>query len=338
MGGASASPERSCSRVNQRASSSSPPTRTAAAGGGACAKAEHHRGGERPGLRGVVAHRAHGDAGLLRDLAHHRVLEALARFDEAGDGRVAPRRPARLAPEQRPLAVAHQHDDGRIEARKEFLPARGVGAASGSARRGWGASARRTRRSGARGRARSRVPARRRAAPPRRRPAPAVSGRSSSSRVPAGTAGGASAGRSTSTQRAPSIPAEQHQLRRALPRIPAARRWRGRRRAARAGRAAAAACPGRSGSGSQDRRVPRPIQSRVLALLGAPLDVRPGEEVRPLVIHPRLSAARVGAGAGFYWGPREIAHLVRRVAPIGRGRRNFAGWFTGAPAKLRILS
>src|SRR5690606_37157981 len=67
-------------------------------------------------LRGVVIHGADLHPGLLADLAHHRVLQAFARLNEAGDGRVTARRPARLPPEQRALAVRHKHDYGRIDA------------------------------------------------------------------------------------------------------------------------------------------------------------------------------------------------------------------------------
>src|ERR1700733_156131 len=307
-----------------------------AAGGGARAKAEHHRGRERPGLRGVVAHRAHADAGLLRDLAHHGILEALARFDEAGDGGVPPRRPAGLAPEQRAFAVAYQHDDGRIEARKELLPARRVAAAHavpgvGGARRGAARAA--VARAGAPDGECACI-----GEQPRLGGAQHRGERPQLLEPRALRYGGRGVRRQIDQHAAGAVvPAEQHQL-------------RGRRRAdqrrvvgeeghVRLGlgaepraRALADEVTGRRrGAGRAD-----PVG--ILALLGAPLDVRPGEKVRPLVIHPRLSAPRAGAGAGFYWGPREIAHLVRRAAPMGRGRCNFAGWFTGAPAKLRILS
>src|SRR3954469_16986889 len=68
-------------------------------------EAEHERARERPRLRARVAHAAHRDAGLLEHLARHGLLERLARLDEASERRVAARRPARLAPHQRPLAV-----------------------------------------------------------------------------------------------------------------------------------------------------------------------------------------------------------------------------------------
>src|SRR5207302_8126193 len=75
-------------------------------------EAEHDRGGEGPGLRGVVANLADADAGLLTYLARHRILETLARLDEAGQGRVLALGPGTLAAEQSALAIGHQHDDG----------------------------------------------------------------------------------------------------------------------------------------------------------------------------------------------------------------------------------
>src|SRR5262249_31228297 len=44
-------------------------------------EADHHRGGERPGLRGTIGDVLHPDLHLLVDLAGHGVLEALARLD-----------------------------------------------------------------------------------------------------------------------------------------------------------------------------------------------------------------------------------------------------------------
>src|SRR3954470_8726754 len=64
-------------------------------------EAEHQRAREGPGLRARVAHAAHLDARFLEHLARHRLLERLAGLDEAGQRRVAPWRPARLATEQR---------------------------------------------------------------------------------------------------------------------------------------------------------------------------------------------------------------------------------------------
>src|SRR5918999_97033 len=70
-------------------------------------EAEHQRRRERPRLRRDVARRADLDAALLGDLARDRLLEALARLDEAGERRVAPLRPAGRAAEQHAVAVGH---------------------------------------------------------------------------------------------------------------------------------------------------------------------------------------------------------------------------------------
>ena len=79
------------------------------------------------------------DAGFFKHLACHSIFEALARFDEARDGRIAPRRPARLTTEQGAFAVADEHDDRRIDARKKICRAVGRHAThdvSGAMRRG----------------------------------------------------------------------------------------------------------------------------------------------------------------------------------------------------------
>src|SRR3954449_10443626 len=55
----------------------------------ACLEAQHQRGGERPRLAAAVDDLADDDAGLLPHLADDRVLERLARLDEAGEGGVA---------------------------------------------------------------------------------------------------------------------------------------------------------------------------------------------------------------------------------------------------------
>ena len=52
------------------------------------------------------------------------------RLDEAGDGRVAARPASLPASQQGALAVGHQHDDRRIDARKEFVRIAIVGAAN----------------------------------------------------------------------------------------------------------------------------------------------------------------------------------------------------------------
>src|SRR5690606_21682098 len=58
------------------------------------------------------------DAGLLEDLAPHRVLERFARLHEAGKARIHARREAGLTPEQAALTVDREHDDHRVGARK----------------------------------------------------------------------------------------------------------------------------------------------------------------------------------------------------------------------------
>ena len=102
------------------------PDRRGAVGGGV--ESEHQGGGEGPGLRSDIADRIHAHTRFLVDLAGDRILQALARFDEAGQRGIASRRPARLPAQQGPIAVAHQHDDGRIDARKEFRAAFAAGA------------------------------------------------------------------------------------------------------------------------------------------------------------------------------------------------------------------
>ena len=76
----------------------------------------------------MVLDRVDLHAGLLQHLPGHRILERLTGFDESGDRGVAPGGPGRLAAKQRPLAIADQHDDGRIDARKNLVPATGIGA------------------------------------------------------------------------------------------------------------------------------------------------------------------------------------------------------------------
>ena len=63
-------------------------------------EAEHQRRGERPRLRGDVAHLADPHAGLLVDLARDGLLQALPRLDEPGQRAIAALRPGRLAAEQ----------------------------------------------------------------------------------------------------------------------------------------------------------------------------------------------------------------------------------------------
>ncbi|MCG3170396.1 MAG: hypothetical protein CALGDGBN_01936 [Pseudomonadales bacterium] len=57
-------------------------------------------------------------AGLLEQLAAHRLLERLAGLDEAGQRRIEPRGEDRLAPQQHLAAVFGEHDHDRVDARK----------------------------------------------------------------------------------------------------------------------------------------------------------------------------------------------------------------------------
>ena len=70
------------------------------------------------------------DAALLLDLAGDGVLQALARLDEAGQGRVHAGRPGRLAAHQAALAVVDQHDHRRVGAREVRRAAGGIAAAA----------------------------------------------------------------------------------------------------------------------------------------------------------------------------------------------------------------
>ena len=62
----------------------------------------------------MIGDLSYPDAGFLQHLTRHRLFQALARFDEAGQRRIHPRWEARLAPQQAAIAVMHQHDHGRI--------------------------------------------------------------------------------------------------------------------------------------------------------------------------------------------------------------------------------
>ena len=79
---------------------------------------DHQRARERPRLRGDVADLADLHARLLAHLAPDRLLERLAGLDEAGQHGEAALRPARLAAEQKPVAVHHAHDHDRVGARE----------------------------------------------------------------------------------------------------------------------------------------------------------------------------------------------------------------------------
>ena len=127
-GGSSAPFEARSARVNQRASSSSWSRSRTSVVTRVRGETQHQRCRERPGLRGVIFDLVDFDAGLLEHFARHRIFERLARLDESGDGGIASYGPTRLASQERTLAVADQHDDGRIDARELFMAARGVAA------------------------------------------------------------------------------------------------------------------------------------------------------------------------------------------------------------------
>ncbi|KAG1255494.1 hypothetical protein G6F68_010332 [Rhizopus microsporus] len=78
---------------------------------------DHQRPRERPGLRAEVLAGGHPHLALLVHLAHHGLLEGLAGLDEAGQHRVAARRPVRLPAQQQPALVLHRHDHRRIHPR-----------------------------------------------------------------------------------------------------------------------------------------------------------------------------------------------------------------------------
>ena len=80
------------SRVNQRASSSSSRSTVISARRRLRVAADHQRHRERPGLRGEILHPPAGDAGFLQRLAPRRLLDALARLDEARKARPHVRR------------------------------------------------------------------------------------------------------------------------------------------------------------------------------------------------------------------------------------------------------
>ena len=66
----------------------------------------------------MVAHAADLDADLFQDLPRDRFLQAFARFDEAGQGRIHRPGVAPVVRQDATVALMHQHDDGRIGARK----------------------------------------------------------------------------------------------------------------------------------------------------------------------------------------------------------------------------
>jgi branched-chain amino acid aminotransferase len=81
-------------------------------------EADHQRVGERPRLAADVAHVGDLDPHLLTDLAADRLLERLARLDEAGERAEEPRRQVVAAPEEHPVAPPHEDDHRRRDARE----------------------------------------------------------------------------------------------------------------------------------------------------------------------------------------------------------------------------
>ena len=81
-----------------------------------------------------------------KHLARHRLLEALARLDEAGQRRMHARRPDALAAQETALAVMDQHDHRRIGAREMRRRCRRGWCSAAHGRLPRSASARRRRR------------------------------------------------------------------------------------------------------------------------------------------------------------------------------------------------
>src|SRR4029453_18858325 len=86
-------------------------------------EADHELAREGPVLAPDVLDVGDVDAALLLHLTGDGALERLAVVDEAGDQRVAPRRPARLAGQEDARPVADQRDHGRVEVRVVLVPA-----------------------------------------------------------------------------------------------------------------------------------------------------------------------------------------------------------------------
>jgi hypothetical protein len=78
-------------------------------------EADHHLAREGPVLAADVVDVLHVHADLFLDLARHAALQRLAVVHEAGDERVAAGGPVGLAREQHAVAVAHEHDGGRVQ-------------------------------------------------------------------------------------------------------------------------------------------------------------------------------------------------------------------------------
>ena len=86
--GSATSPAAICARVSQRTSSSSSSMRRISVLAGVRGEAEHERGRERPGLRGVIVDGVDPTPVSSRTSRSDRVLQALARLDEPGDRRI----------------------------------------------------------------------------------------------------------------------------------------------------------------------------------------------------------------------------------------------------------
>ena len=115
---AAAASRATSSRSNQRASSSSVRSMTMSCDSASRVAADHQRGGERPGLRGEIAHAAADDAGFLEGFPPHRILDRFARLDEAGEARPHAALETVRAAEQAAVAGDRQHDHDRIGARE----------------------------------------------------------------------------------------------------------------------------------------------------------------------------------------------------------------------------
>ena len=80
---------------------------------------DHDVAGERPGLAGMVMHRAAGDADFFQHFAADSFFQRFAGFQEARQRRI--HRAAREAggvAEDRPIPLMHQHDHRRVRPRK----------------------------------------------------------------------------------------------------------------------------------------------------------------------------------------------------------------------------
>ena len=109
-------------------------------------EADHDLARERPVLAPHVLDVLDVDADLFLHLARHAALERLAVVDEARHQRVAARGPDRLAREQHPVAVAHEHDDRGVQVRVVLVAAAAAALAplaletAGAARRSAGSA------------------------------------------------------------------------------------------------------------------------------------------------------------------------------------------------------